>query len=896
MAKKRRSNPIRSEVGGDGTLNDAARTGRAMGSGATIESADGTEPMWRLAVRRALPHLAAVAFYYALVGIYFQPSVFEGKSVRQPDIEQSIGMSQDMREAAEKAESGEVLAWTGALFSGMPNYVIYTHGFAPNYTRWIDGWVKALDRLAGSAVLTGLLSFHILMISLGARAPLAAVGAVAFAFASYNLIILEAGHVNKAYVIALMPLTVAGMLRLFERKWLSGFMLYLLGVTLSVSNYHPQITYYLVLLCATLFAAYLAREIRGRRWDPLGRTTALLALGGVLAVLPSIGSLFSTWEMGRTSLRGPSELTITPQGERQAPGEGLDRDYAFMWSYGAGELLTVLVPNAYGGGSGGTLDSGSALHRQLTSRGARIGSTVQTYTYWGDKPFTSGPVYFGAVVCFLFVFAMAYLRERMRWAFLAGAVFLTLLALGRNFMAFNALMFEWLPLYDKFRTPEMSLVIPGLVAPLVGFWGLHRFLSGIPGRTARERADEQGRFRKALYIALGIAGGLSALVWLLPDLLLEFRSPGDGRYEMPAWYYAALVADRADLARADALRSLLFIAAAAGALLGFARWRDTPRAVLYATLAIGVLVLADLWSVGRRYLDESNFVPTRPDQSFSLTAADRAILSQARAEGDEERAYRVLNLNGTFSDNQTPYFHRSVGGYHPAKLRSYQDLMDFHLNAEINRVVFWLQSLSPESDPVQIFSQTPVLNLLNTRYVIYSPEEPPLENPYAFGEAWFVDRVQLVPGADEEILALASDSLRQVAYVRQSERALVEGLTSERGPASSEPASIELTSYKPHRLTYAARTREERLAVFSEIHYQPGWKAYLDGEPVEHLRVDWTLRGLRIPAGEHKVEFRFEPDHMVAAYRFGSAASILVLLTIAGLIARLARRSLTGEA
>ena len=505
-------------------------------------------------IKKIGKHLLALILFLGLVMVYFAPAVFDGKVIMQGDNIKAVGMGHSqMTQYAETAEPGEFSAWSDAMFGGMP----YVSGYgkpAPEMPSYliVDHWLKTVGYTHAAMVFTGLVCFYLLMCVMGVNWWLALAGAIAFAFASYNLIIIEAGHIVKAYVIAYMPLTLAGMVLLFKRSYLWGAVLFLLGVAFSLSNSHIQITYYLVLLCLFIYVGYAWMKIKEKAYTEWLKTSLIMLACVVLAVLPNAQNMYSNWDLGQHSIRGASELTSKPDasGKVEKASTGLDKDYAFQWSYGWKELLTVLVPNTYGGSSGGTLDSSSELYKELKKHGAQVGKEVQTYTYWGDKVFTSGPVYFGALTCFLFVLGMFVIRNPMKWWLFAGAVFLTFLALGRNFDAFNDVMFHYLPLYNKFRTVEMALVIPGLVFPLIAIWGLWEILS--------QKVDEK-RLRKGYYWALGLTGGICLVLWLMPSLLLSFQSAYDAQFQsqVPEWYYTALLMDRASLASSDALRSLI---------------------------------------------------------------------------------------------------------------------------------------------------------------------------------------------------------------------------------------------------------------------------------------------------------------------------------------------------
>ena len=807
-------------------------------------------------------HIVALAAFLVIVIIYFSPAVLDGKSIRQGDMEKASGMGGSQMEQFEKsAESGEFSAWSDAMFGGMP----YVSGYGdpapglPSYSV-VEMPVKELGYLHASMVLTGLICFYLLMCVMGVNWWLAIAGSIAFALASYNIIIIEAGHITKAYVIAYMPVTLAGMALLFKRKYLWGGMLFLLGVALSISNFHMQITYYLMLLCAFIYLGYLVSKIKEKALGELGKVTAIMVGCVVLAVLPNARSMYSQWDLGQNSIRGATELTTTTKsGEKIS--SGLDKDYAFAWSYGKGELLTFLVPNAYGGGSGGMLGPDSELYKELRLKGAQVGKEVQAPTYWGEKSFTSGPVYFGALVCFLFVLGMFVIRHPMKWWMFAGSVFLIFLALGRNFDSFNDIMFHYLPMYNKFRTVEMALVIPGLVFPIIAIWGLKEILSG-------KVNDEI--FKKGLIASLAITGGLCVILWLMPSLFLDFRSSFDAQYQLPDWYYNALILDRESLASADALRSLIFIVLGAALLFWFYTAKDRNKVGRYVSVGVAVLFLIDLWTVDKRYLNEKNFVNQKSEDVYKETVADKEILK------DTDPSYRVVTLNNPFHDTSVSYYHHSIGGYYAAKLRRYQELIDHRMQGELNLIIGAFQNAKTANDIMAALASCPTLNMLNTRYVIYNPEQAPIRNPFAFGNAWFVNKLDIVENADAEIAALNAINPLATAVVDKRFSAEVKGFT----PQADSTASITLDSYRPNKLVYTTKTSTKQLAVFSEIYYQPGWNVTIDGKPAPHFRADWILRAMVVPEGEHQIVFEFKPQGYITAAYITSFSSFFILLLL----------------
>ena len=820
-------------------------------------------------LKKSVKHIVAILILLVATIAYFAPSVLDGKVLRQGDDIKATGMGNSQMEPyAETAAPGEFSAWSDAMFGGMP-YVAGYGNPAPDLPQYkmIEKVFKSLSYRDASMIFVGLVCFYLLMCVMGASWWLALAGAFAFALASYNIIIIEAGHIVKGYVIGYMPVTLAGMALLFKRKYLWGAVLFLLGVALSISNNHIQITYYLFLLCLFIYLGYVVDKVRKKELTELGKVTGIMLVCAVLAILPGAKGLYSSWELGQHSIRGESELTPKPNAEGvvEKKSSGLDQDYAFAWSYGKAELLTTLIPNAYGGASGGMLGSDSEFYHEAKMAGMKVGSEIQAPTYWGDKSFTSGPVYFGALVCFLFILGMFVIRNPMKWWLFAGAVFMTLLALGRNLMWFNDFMFHYLPMYNKFRTVEMALVIPNMVAPIIGIWGLKEILN--------QQVDEK-RLKRGFIASLAITGGLSLIIWLMPSLFLDFRSTYDAQYQLPEKFYNALLIDRASLASSDALRSLLFILLGAALVAWYGVAKNKKQVATWVGIGVTFLIFIDLWTVDKRYLNEKNFVPKQDIQNvYTESAADKEILK-------DKSSYRVLNLNNPFLETQTSYYHHSIGGYHAAKLRRYQDLIDHRLQEEINSIIGVFQHVKSAADFLPVFAACPSLNMLNTKYIVYNPSQPPLVNPYANGNAWFVREVRQVENPDAEIEALNEIDPKQTAVVDKRFAAQLEGFA----PQPDSTASIQLDSYRPNKLVYTAKASTEQVAVFSEIYYQPGWKATIDGKPAEHFRADWILRAMRIPAGEHQVVFEFRPEGYIVAANVEAYSSFLILLLLLGAV------------
>ncbi|MBC6991429.1 YfhO family protein [Hymenobacter sp. BT491] len=824
----------------------------------------GSVPLWR----RVLPHLLAVVFFLALAAVYFSPILFEGKTLAQHDIVQFNGGA---HEAAQYREvTGQEALWTNSMFSGMPTYMISTRfpGDLSVYLHQI--FTLHLPAVVANLFLA-LLCGYVLFIALGVRPLVAVAGAIALGFTSYNLVILAAGHNTKSLALAYAPLVLAGLLVTFRRnRWL-GAALFALGLTMNLRSNHVQITYYLLLLVLVFGIVELVFAVREKRTAAFLNRTALLLAASVLAVGVSFGRLYVTAQYSKYSNRGKSELKTplptAPSQEAPAPADGEsastahDREYAFGWSYGVGETITLLIPNYFGGASQAKLSESSATGQALSQLGVppvQLRDYLsQLPLYWGDQPSTSGPVYVGAVVCLLFVLGLFVADRRTRIWLLIGTILSIVLAWGKNFESFNGFMFDYFPGYDKFRAVSMALVIAQLAMPLLGILALSRVLRTRPETAplpagshpalapkAVDTAETADLKRKLLY-AVGITAGICILAFLF-GLGANFASPIDAQLQQSGFPLDALRQDRASLMRTDVLRSLVFILMAGGVLYFYLQRK---LSVSLAAMLVAALTLVDLWTVDKRYLNDSNFQRETVAQQFVPTAVDEQILQ------DKDLSYRVLNLQNPFSEANTSYFHKSIGGYNGAKLRRYQDLIER-----------------------QISNNNPgVLNMLNMRYLITGdPKQPVQRNPGALGNAWFVSEVQKVQNPDQEIQALTNLNVATTAVVDASKFPL------DKTTYNAAGSTIRLTNYSPNELRYDANAAQDGFVVFSEIYYADGWNAYLDGKPVPHLRANYVLRAMPVPAGHHIIEFKFEPKAYAIGNTVSLVSSVLLILALLG--------------
>lgn len=783
---------------------------------------------WKQIWTKTWPHLVAIVTFVLLVMVYFAPQVFENKQLPQGDMISARGMGHDAREYHE--QTGEWSHWSNSMFGGMP-YNVTSGVDSKSIFRPISTLIKVSFHGETTAVLWLLLiGFYIFMLAVGSGPWLGIVGAIAFAFGSYNLIIIGAGHVTKGWVLATVPAVIGGCMLCYQKKYIVGFIVTLLATGLNVYWNHQQISYYTLLMLIPLAITYLIYAIREKKQKQFWTASAALVVAAIMAIAPAMDKLVPTWDYSKETMRGGAVLKGTE--DSKAGKSGLNREYAFQWSYGKAETMTLLIPNFYGGSSNYALGEDSETYKTVkkyagSSQAKQIAKSLPTY--WGDQPFTSGPVYAGAIICFLFVLGLLAVKGPERWWLLAAVIIGILLSWGRNLPSLNNWLFDHLPLYNKFRTPSMSLVMTTTAMAMLGMLALRALL--------KKEVE-----LKHIYIATGITGGLCLLIALFPGLAGGFTAKMDA--QLPEWLSECLLDDRRAMLTSDAWRSLCFILLAAAGAFAYLKIEKMRSGILIALM--GVLILADLWTVDKRFLNDDHFVPKKRNL-VTMTEADKQILA------DKDPNYRVLNLTtSTFNDAQTSYFHKSVGGYSPAKLRRYQDIIDYYFAGRLNMNV---------------------LNMLNTRYVI--TQQGVQYNPEAFGNAWFVQDIDWVNSPNEEIAAIGNIDLLQKAVIDTCWRTKVSD-----GLAMTQPASIRLTNYaNPGNLFYESESTEDGLAVFSEVYYKT-WKAFIDGKEVPVVRANYILRAIEVPAGKHTIEFRCEDDLLLDTQIVSTIASCLVVLVI----------------
>lgn len=827
--------------------------------------------------KRFIPYVVALVVFLAITMVYFSP-LLEGKKLQQHDIKMFKGMSKEIVDF--RAKTGEEPLWTNSMFGGMPAWQISVK-YSSNLMQYVD---KALRLgLPGPAGLVFLyfLGFFILLLVLGVDAWLSIVGAIAFALSSYFFIILGAGHNSKAHAIGYMALVFAGILWTFRGKYLKGGVLTAIALALEIKAGHLQITYYLLILILVYGVYVLIENVRQKTMQNFMKALGILLIAAALAVATNITSLWGTWQYGKYTMRGKPELTK----EKENKSSGLDKDYITAWSYGIGETWSLMIPNVKGGASGYLSNHPTALKKASRNYRKIIG---QQNSYWGNQPGTSGPVYVGAILVFLFVLGLFVLEDRLKWALLAATLLAMMLSWGKNFMGFTDFFINYVPGYNKFRAVSMILVIAELTIPLVAILALDKILKNPD--LLKKRIKVMNVSLNVFYLSLALTGGFALLFWITPDTFFSFFSQYEvqqfnmlKRSNDPAQIAAFmdnLKAVRMAIFRADALRSLLFILLAAALLLLFSK-RKVSKGWFIAGMAI--LVLLDLYPVDRRYLNNDNFVRSRKmNDPFTKTIADNYILK------DKSPDYRVLDVTkNVFNDASTSYYHESIGGYHGAKLQRYQDLIDEYLHTEIDQIRSAFKKQPTPEAVDNLLDHQQVLNMLNTKYIIYNPKAQPIFNRFAFGNAWFADDYHWVNNADEEIAALGKTDLKTVAVV---DKRFAQQLEGKKFPVDAS-AEIKLVSYAPNHLVYNFHSTAEQLIVFSEIYYNKGWDAFVDGKKVPYFRADYVLRAMAMPSGKHKIEFRFEPNAWHIGERISLISSILLLMgAIVGIYLEMKRK------
>lgn len=793
--------------------------------------------------RDIMPHLVAIGVFLILTIGFYSPLFFQNKEIYQNDILQGAGANTEIIEYRDNND-GEQALWTNSMFSGMPSYLISMD--------WKDDVIWTVQKiitfnLPSSARETYLmmLCFYIMALTFGVRPWVAILGAIAFAFNTYNIGSIEAGHIWKVRAIAYGPLIIAGFRLLFVKKHVLGGLLLSIAFTLSLLANHPQITYYIGLIILIYGLFHLYEKIKEKDWKHLAYIIPIGLISVLIGIGANAGRLLTTLEYSSYSIRGERVIPAADE----VPGEsGLDKEYAFSYSSGVFENLTLIIPNFYGGASVQNLKKESKLEQALRRQGAQPQQikqyTERAPTYFGDQPFVASPTYAGAVTMFLFTLGILFTSKKEKTWVIVAIVFSVFLAMGKNFQAFNYLIFDYFPGYNKFRAVSMTINMALLLIPLMGIIGLENTLNIKKG------------WNKKLLIAIGIPAGF-ALIFILFAGLFSYTSSVDSNF--PDWFKNAIMEDRLELRRGDAIRSFILILFAGG-LLYIHKNSKVNSIILF--IGIGALITIDLMGVDFRYLNDNNYVRNKQTTNPDPSPADRRIMQETAAH------YRVLNLSNPFNEASTSFFHKSLGGYHGAKMRRYQDLIERHISPELNSIITKLQSGSTSLPP------TPVINMLNAKYFKAGEQaNAVISNSGSMGNAWLVDSIMVIPDQEEQIELLDDVNLQRIALLDTD--------------LSYDPVSIgniRLTSYSPNVIKYNANTEGKAFAVFSEIWYPEGWQATINGKEAAISKVNYTLRGLELPQGNSDITFTFAPSSVKTGNTLVIIFSFVFLSALLGLI------------
>lgn len=807
---------------------------------------------------------------FAVAAYLFTPQVLQNKVVNQSDIAAWRGMANEIIEYNKANPDKDPALWTNSMFSGMPATTISVI-YEGDYT---DYFYKLINKVSGTRppayLLISLAGAFMMFLAFGINPWLSAIGAFAVTFCSYNLQIIQVGHNSKMVAIAFMPWVVAAVVYAYKRKALLGSLLFAFALSFQIKANHPQITYYLAMIVLALAIAELYSAVKEGYFRKFITVSAMLLVAGFLGIASNTNHLWPTYEYSKFTMRGGSDLA-KEEGKDQ---KGLDISYATNWSYSPEEMPNLMIPNFNGGSSGGELSRSSETYKALKAGGYTGAEQVikQLPLYWGPQPFTAGPMYMGALSVFLFVLGLILIKGPLRWWVAGVSLLAVMLSWGSNLLFVTEFFFKYIPLYSKFRTVSMVLVILQITIPLLAIVVLDRIL--------KKEYDEK-KLKRAFSISLAITAGLALLFAIIPSLAGSFVSAGDAR--LPETLREPLMSDRISLLRTDAIRSLFFILAGA-TVIWFGYKGKIKQVLVYGIIAL--IFIADLWMVGKRYLNEDHFVKRRDfENQYALRTVDKLILQ------DKDPNYRVLDLSveSPFNDSHISYHHKTIGGYSPAKLQRYQDMIDHHLFREMQQIANDLRESRTIEDAQNALGFYPVLSMLNSRYIVISPESSPLVNEHAFGNAWFVTDVKLAESNTREINMLnpaTADQgfdIREHAVVNESYASLTEGYSKD---TLSDDELIVLTEYSPNKLTYQYNAKATRVALFSEIYYPAGWRAYVDGEELPVFRANYTLRGLKLPAGSHTIEFEFKPESFTKGELYSRISSGILILLLLGVIVK----------
>ncbi len=784
--------------------------------------------------------ILAIAIFLALNFIYFSP-VLEGKTIQQDDVENIKDGFSEIREY--KKETGRYALWSNAMFSGMPTYLMWL-GYPANVAGHIlDAYSRILPNPIGTVFLY-LIGFFILLRSMGMNVWLSIMGSIAFAFSSYNFIIISAGHTNKAIVIGLFAPTIAGVLMAYRGKYLAGGVITALALAMQIRANHYQMSYYLALAILIYVIVELVYSLKDKTISNYIKASIAMIAAVIIAVGINLTPLMLIEEYSHYTIRGKSELTLS----KDINKDGLSKDYAFEYSYGINESLSFLIPNVLGGSSAGELSKESETFKYLQKGGVPNATQIikQLPLYWGEQAFTAGPVYFGAIVMFLFIFGLFLVKGKYKWWIFVSFLLTIMLSWGKHFESLSFLFFDYVPMYNKFRAVSSILTVTSLLIPLLAALAIKEMLE--------EKVTKDETF-KALRNSFIITGGLTFILAVAPSLVGSFVNEAKDQQVFGQAYKQiidSIAQDRSNMLRSDAFRSFFFIFLAAALIFAYIKNKVKANVLV---IAIAALILVDMWSVDKRYLNNDKFVKKskKVETERLPDATDQQILQ------DKDLYYRVYNLTvNPFTDASTSKFHKSIGGYHAAKMKRYQELIEYHISK----------------------GNMSVLNMLNTKYLIGQDQQSGQKiiqlNEQACGNAWYVSEVKYVANADSEITALTNFNAKTTAIVDERFKESLTGLNV----VADSSANIRLTKYSPDTLSYESNASAEGFVVFSDIYYEKGWNAYVDGEKMPHVRVNYVLRGMKVPAGKHAIEFRFEPEKYYLGEKVSLASSVVLVLLV----------------
>lgn len=819
--------------------------------------------------KKFLPDVVVIIVFAIISFAYFFVPITQGKILFQHDASAGVGAAQEMTEYQNR--TGETTRWTNSIFGGMPTYQM-----SPSYQS-TDGLSQVMNAyhlwLPDNVwfLFAYLLGFYILLRAFNFRQSLAALGSVMWAFSSYFLIIIAAGHLWKVMALAYLPPMIAGVVLAYRGRYLSGFIVTALFTAFEIKANHVQMTYYYLFIILFMVIAYLVKSICEKQLAAFLKATGVLAAAALIGIAINLSSLYHTWQYQKESMRGKSELVKKDAANQTS--SGLDRDYITQWSYGIDETLTLLVPDAKGGASVPLGKNATAMAKADPQIQSMIPQLYDAFPqYFGTQPGTSGPVYVGAFVLFLFILGLFIVKGPMKWALLAATILSVLLAWGHNFMGFTNFFLDYIPMYAKFRTVASILVIAEFTIPLLAALTLKKIV---------DEPDVLSKQMKFAYISLALTAGVAALIALFPDMMGPFVSEQErqmigsiqGMDGSTARTILANISDmRAAMVSSDAWRSVIII------LIGFAllfAYKLKKLRADYMIAALLVLCLVDMWQVDKRYLNDEMFVPkSERDMPQQPTATDIEI------NKDKSLDYRVLNFaSNTFNENETSYFHRSIGGYHPAKLRRYQEMIDAYIAPEMQKAMQTIAAKGGNMQQVDGVKLFPVLNMLNTKYFILPLQggaTAPLQNPYAQGNGWFVNKLTYVNDANAEYAEVGKIDVRHEAVADKQFEAVLG-----QAKANDSTATVKLDKYEPNNLQYTVNSKNGGVVVFSEIYY-PGWKATVDGQSVELGRVNYILRAVNVKPGKHIVVLDFHPTSISTTETIAYISIVILLLAIAG--------------